>query len=159
MFKILFLFLFISLSLFANRINFKEEKYINALQTSVYKNGTLTIEEKTIILTYPEKEISFYFNKDNIIKKNGTSEEILEYEDNLELTIFSKIIESIYKDESNNLAEYFEIKKEKEKVVLLPNDYISNAISKIEYNKTGSKLEFLKIYFTNEDWINIVETN
>jgi len=159
MFKVLFLFLFTSLSLFANQIKFKEEKYVNALQSSFFKNGTLEIKEKSIILSYPTKKLSYIFNEDNIVKKDGDSEELLEYEDHLELTIFSKIIESIYREKTNTLIEYFKIKSENEKTILLPNDYISNAIIKIEYNKINSKLEFLKIYFTNENWINIVETN
>lgn len=159
MFKILFLFICSTLYLFSNTIKFEEEKYISAVQMNTYKNGTIEINEDSIVLAYPESNISFSFNKDNIIKRKNQDEEILKYEDNLELTIFSKIIGSIYRDQTDDLEEYFEIKKDKNLVVLLPNDYISNVINKIEYNKKDSKLEFLKIYFTNEDWINIVENN
>lgn len=81
----------------------------------------------------------------------------MNYEENLELTIFSKIIRSIYQNETDELKEYFDIKNENKKIILIPNEYIANAINKIEYKKNDSKLEFLKIHFTNEDWINIVE--
>ncbi len=42
-------------------------------------------------------------------------------------------------------------------MVLIPNEYLSNSISKIEFKKLSNKLEFLKIYFKNEDYIQIVQ--
>ena len=43
------------------------------------------------------------------------------------------------------------------KIILIPNEYLSNSISKIEFKKVSNKLEFLKIYFKNEDYIQIVQ--
>lgn len=77
----------------------------------------------------------------------------------MELTIFSKLIKGIYRNQQEELTEYFEITNENEKTILVPNEYLSNAIQKIEYKKIEEKLEFLKIYFSNEDWINIVQIN
>lgn len=159
MYKIITLFFISTIYLFSNPIKFKEEKFINALQTSVYKNGTLFIKDETIELSYLKKDKYLIFNKDNIIEKNENEEKVLNYEDNLELTIFSKLIKSIYKNQTEELKEYFEIKREKETVLLIPNDYISNVIDKIEYKKNNSQLDFLKIYFLNEDWIKIIENN
>lgn len=157
MFKILFLFLISTIFLFSNPIKFKEEKYISALDTSVYRNGILKIGNDLLEIKYKNENKSFIFTKENIIKKNGAEEEILNYEENLELTIFSKIINSIYKNETKNLKEYFQITKDGPIITLVPNEYIANVIEKIEYKKVDIKLVFLKIYFTNDDWINIVE--
>ncbi|MEZ4692585.1 MAG: hypothetical protein R2837_00860 [Aliarcobacter sp.] len=63
----------------------------------------------------------------------------------MELTIFSKLIEGIYRNQQEELTEYFEITNENEKTILVPNEYLSNAIQKIEYKKIEEKLEFLKI--------------
>lgn len=157
MYKFIFLFLLASLYTLAEPIKFKEEKFINAIQISTYRNGLMNINSMSIEIIYPKENKSFIFNKENIIEKKGNEEKILNYEENLELTIFSKIIRSIYQNETDELKEYFDIKNENKKIILIPNEYIANAINKIEYKKNDSKLEFLKIHFTNEDWINIVE--
>lgn len=157
MFKFIILFLIVTIYGFCEPIKFQEEKFISSLQTSVYKNGLININENNIEVKYSNNGKYFIFNDENIIEKNSDEEKILTYEENLELTIFSKIIRSIYQDKTYELKEYFEIKNEDKKIVLIPNEYISNAINKIEYEKNNTELKFLKIYFTNEDWINIIE--
>ncbi|WP_419767175.1 hypothetical protein [Arcobacter sp.] len=159
MFKVLFLFLFSTLFLFSNEIEFKEEKYISALNASVYRNGILNINNDFVKVSYPQQNKSFTFTKENIVSQNANKEEIITYEDNLDLTIFSKVIESIYTNKVENIKEYFQIKKNDGITTLIPSEYVANVINKIEYQKISSKLKFLKIYFTNDDWINIVQTN
>ena len=159
MFKVLFLFLFSTLFLFSNEIEFKEEKYISALNASVYRNGILNINNDFIKVSYPQQNKSFTFTKENIVTQNANKEEIITYEDNLDLTIFSKVIDSIYTNKVENIKEYFQIKKNNGITTLIPSEYVANVINKIEYQKISSKLKFLKIYFTNDDWINIVQTN
>lgn len=158
MIKFIILFLIFTLFGFCEPIKFKEEKFISSLQTSVYRDGLMNISNNSIEIKYPNEKKSFIFTDGNIIEKNANEEKILTYDENLELTIFSKIIRSIYQDKTDELKEYFEIRDEDKKIILLPNEYISNVINKIEYKKNNSKLEFLKIYFTNEDWINIIES-
>lgn len=159
MFKILFLFLLSTLFLLANPIKFKEEKHINALQSSIYKNGILKIEDNFIEIIYKEDNKSFIFYNDHIILKTKEKEDTLKYEENIELSVFLKLIKSIYKNQPEDLKEYFGIASENEKTILTPNEYLANVIQKIEFKKTNEKLEFLKIYFVNEDWINIVQIN
>jgi len=157
MYKIILLLFISTILLFSRPIKFKEEKYISALNTSVYKYGILNIDSDILEVTYNNESKSLVFTKDNIIEKSAKERKILKYEDNLELTLFSKIINSIYKNKHEDLVEYFHIKKDNSFTTLIPNEYISNVINKIEYKKIDMKLVFLKIYFTNNDWINIVE--
>lgn len=159
MFKILFLLLSSTLFLFANPIKFKEEKYVNALQTSVNKNGILKLENDFIEINYQEENKSFIFYNDHIILKTKEKEDSLKYEENIELSVFLKLIKSIYKNQPEDLKEYFGIANENEKTILTPNEYLANVIQKIEFKKTNEKLEFLKIYFVNEDWIKIAQIN
>ncbi|WP_428025192.1 hypothetical protein [Arcobacter sp.] len=157
MYKVLFLFFISTMFLFSNPIKFKEEKYISALDTSVFRYGILKINNDVLEVKYPKDNKSFVFTKENIIENNGNKKTFLNYEENLELTLFSKIIDSIYKNKLENLEEYFSVTKDASKVILTPNEYIANVINKIEYEKLDMKLLFLKIYFTNDDWIKIVE--
>ena len=108
MFKILFLLLSTTLFLFSNPIKFKEEKYINALQSSVSKNGVLKVEDNFIEIIYQGSDKSFVFYDDYIGLKTKEKEEILKYEENMELTIFSKLIKSIYKNQQDRLTSYYD---------------------------------------------------
>ncbi|MAD41091.1 MAG: hypothetical protein CL623_01695 [Arcobacter sp.] len=155
LFMILSVFMTLVLS---NEVKFNETKYINAVDLEVSKKGILVFDKIFTKLSYENEETSFKFQVDNILQIKDDKETILSYDENLELSIFSTLINAIYKDDLEKLEEFFEIKKEKEETVLIPDDHISSVIDKITYKKTAKNLDFLNIYFTNEDRINIVQT-
>lgn len=155
------LFIIISLLttfILAKEVKFNETKYINALDIELSKKGTIIFADEFTILSYTNENNLYKFLKDHILKVENKKETILQYDNNLELTIFNTLLNAIYKNNFEQIKQYFTIKKENKIIVLNPNDYISNVIDKIEYKKTLEKLEFLEIYFTNEDRIKIVET-
>lgn len=155
LFMILPVFMTLVLS---NEVKFNETKYINAVDLEVSKKGTLIFDKDFTKLSYENEKTSFKFKENNILQIKDDKETILSYDENLELSIFSTLINAIYKDDLEKLEDFFEIKKEKEEIILIPNDYISSVIDKIAYKKTAKNLDFLTIYFTNEDRINIVQT-
>lgn len=155
LFMILPVFMTLVLS---NEVKFNETKYINAVDLEVSKKGTLIFDKDFTKLSYENEKTSFKFKENNILQIKDDKETILSYDENLELSIFSTLINAIYKDDLEKLEDFFEIKKGKEEIVLIPNDYISSVIDKIAYKKTAKNLDFLTIYFTNEDRINIVQT-
>ena len=158
MFRLIILLSMLTTLFLANEVKFDETKYINAIDLEVKKKGTLLFDKEFTKLSYSNESTSFKFQKENILQIKNDKEKILQYEENLELTIFNTLINAIYKNDLEKLEEYFEISKEKEKIVLNANDYISSVIDKIEYKKTSENLEFLNIYFTSEDRIEIVQT-
>ena len=158
MLRLFIILLTLNTLFFANEVKFNETKYIDAVDLEVMKKGTLVFDKEFTKLSYSNDSTSFKFQKENILRITEGKETILSYEENLELTIFSTLINAIYKDDLEKLTEYFTIKKENQIIILKPNDYISNVIDKIEYQKTLKNLDFLKIYFTSEDRIEIVQS-
>lgn len=158
MHKIILITLWLSLFSLCEPIKFKEEKYISALQTTLSKEGWITHYEDSIEIYYPKEKKSFLFNQNHIIEKKAEETKVILYEENLALTIFSKVIKAIYTNEFADLNTFFTIKKQDDTFILFPNEHILNFITTIEYKKNLTSLEFLKINFTNEDWIYIVET-
>ena len=88
MYKFIFLFLLASLYTLAEPIKFKEEKFINAIQISTYRNGLMNINSMSIEIIYPKENKSFIFNKENIIEKKGNEEKILLILDSLHNLVF-----------------------------------------------------------------------
>ena len=152
----IFLSIFI-LNIFAQTITFKEEKFLNALQTSVYKDGKIDFKKDYIEVSYKNLSTSYIFFDDHFISKDNQTEQRLNYEDRVELNLFYKLINFIYKDKKDGIEEFFKLQEIENKMVLIPNEYLSNSISKIEFKKVSNKLKFLKIYFKNEDYIQIVQ--
>lgn len=56
----IFLSIFI-LNVFAQTITFKEEKFLNALQTSVYKDGKIDFKKDYIEVSYKNLSTSYIF--------------------------------------------------------------------------------------------------
>lgn len=157
MLRFLMVLFFISINiLFAKPINFSENKYISALEASIEKSGQIIINEDSIELKYSKEKKHYIFKDDLILLKEEDKTTQLSYDENIDLTIFSKLIKSIYKNDSQELIEYFSVQKD-EKTTLIPNEYVANVIEKIEYKKNKEFLVFLTIYFTNEDRIEIVQ--
>lgn len=156
MYKLLLFFIFTTIC-FASSINFEEEKYVSALQTSVYKYGNIDIKDDKITVSYKNLNSSYIFYKDYFILKDKESEQKQSYEKRIELGLFYKLILHIYKDKKDDIEEFFQVTNDNKTTILTPNEYISNAIEKIEYKKELNKLKFLKIEFKNEDYIKIVQ--
>jgi len=156
MYKLLLFFVLI-VSSFASNINFKEEKYVSALQTSVYKYGNINIQANKIIVSYKNPNSSYIFYEDYFILKDKNKEQKLNYDEKVELSLFYKLITLIYQDRQYDIQEFFQLKEDDGNIILIPNEYISNTIDKIEYKKEQNRLKFLKIYFKNEDYIKIVQ--
>lgn len=154
---ILFIFLIINI-FYAKEINFTQTKYINALDSSFKKYGFIKISKNELILKYSNEDKIIHFKEDNILILNKGKEEILEYDKNIKLQIFYKLITSIYNNNTSSLENNFKVLK-KDDITLVPKEYIKNIIHKIKYKKENEKLKYLDIYFTNKDRISIVQTN
>lgn len=155
----IFIFLFALLvNLFAQTIEFEEEKYIISLETSVYKHGTIEFNNNFTKVLYKNTSKEFLFFDDYLLIKDNDNEQKFDYEEKIELSLFAKLINLIYKNESENIEEFFKVEKNEDKSInLIPNEYLKNTISKIEYKKDENILKYLKIYFKNGDYIKIVQ--
>ncbi|RBQ30735.1 hypothetical protein CRU92_10335 [Arcobacter sp. FW59] len=151
------LFFILTTFAFSSSIDFEEEKYVNALQTSVYKYGNIDIKDDIITVSYKNLSSSYIFYEDYFILKDKDNEQKLSYDEKVELSLFYKLISFIYKDRKDGVEEFFKLQNIDENSVLIPNEYVSNAIEKIEFKKDENRLKFLKIYFKNEDYIKIVQ--
>lgn len=158
MYKFLFILMFFINTLLGNTINFKEIKYISVLDMEINKTGQIELEEEYIKLLYPEEKKSFSFYKDIIIFEKDEVKKELTYEDSPQLKLFYLLIKAIYKNNINSINEYFEIEEQKDFTKLIPNDSLSNYVHQIDLKKEKNYLVFLKLYFTNDDRIEIFET-
>lgn len=155
--KIFLLLLSSFILLFADVINFQEERYISSLSKSVFKKGSLEIRSDFIELSYVGEDKIYDFYDDYIILKSSNETQKYSYDEKMELNLFSKLIRLIYGNKKDGIDEFFNSKKDGDLIVLEPKEQLSRHIEKIEYKKLKGVLVFLKISFKNDEWIKIVQ--
>lgn len=157
-----FLYIFIILSLFqlsyAQKFEFTQEKYINALDMITKKTAYIIVVGDDLTLKYSHENKVMHFNKNNILIKEKQNEEVLQYENNIKLFIFYNLLKAIFSDNTSFLEKDFKITKE-DKITLIPKEYVRNIIKEITYKKVANKLKYIHIDFVNKDRISIVPNN
>lgn len=150
----LVLFLFHSLVL-AELINFQEVKYIYALDQELQTKGTIEINEDSIILKYTNSSQVVKYDDSFIHIINNNETQKITHDENIEYALFFSLIKGVFQNNTSLLSNNFTIKKTKDTTTLIPNEYLANAIEKIEYKKPNKILEYLTIFFLNQDTIKI----
>ncbi len=150
-----FLLIFFNFS-FALVIEFKEERYLYALDNSIYKKGFIEFKENSIKTWYKNSKETLYFKNDKLYKIKDNEQIEL---NNIAAKIYFLILEGIFHNNSNVINKFFIQEKQNDLILLAPKEIISKYMQKVEYKKKKEKLIFLKIYLHNNDRIIIEQTN
>jgi len=158
MFKVLFFIAICLFTLNGSIIHFEEEKYIEVVDNSFLKKGTLEFIDKKIklqykdsnkVLVYEDDTLNIYI--DNEVKKVDLNSQVA-------LRTLFVIIESIYKNDLEILKEFFTLSKKDDITLLKPKEVLENYIKVIEFKKNKT-LEFIIIFMTNGNKTTIRELN
>ncbi len=153
-----FLPLVLITSLFSQTINFKEEKYIEALETQTKKFGTIEFKEDSIKSTYKNSDETLLFKDETLYITKGSETQEIDLNRDMPKKIYFSVLEAIYLDDLSNLELYFEIEKNNNLITLKPKSVVANYVKEIKFKKT-SKLDFLIIHMLNNDRIKIEQIN
>lgn len=159
MFKIFVYVFFISLPVLAESIQFSEEKYYDALGTTLKKTGKIDFLEHSIKIMYDSDKTVVIYNGDVLITQESETKKELDLSKNPAVKMFFVLFDAIYFDNRKVLETYFDISETQEYISLKPHKEISSYIDSVYYRKTNKKLHFLQINLSNKDRIRIEETN
>jgi len=155
------LFFFIALFFtFSNGtiIYFEEEKYIEVMDNSIRKKGTLEFKDNKIILQYDNSKRILIYEDDSLSIQIDDEIQEINLESQIALKMVFLLIESIQKNDFLILQEYFTINKKNKATLLFPNKSLENYIESVEFRKTEI-LEYLTIIMTNGNKTTIREIN
>ena len=158
--KIILLTLLLISGLLSSSINFKEFRYLAALDFEREKQGNLEIKDNSLVLNYskPDIETISYLSDKLTILKNDTLVEY-NFEEYPKAEYMGLILKAIIKDEYESLDELFEIKSEKEFISMIAKPIIYNIIVSIEVFKNSKDVSKIIINMTNKDKITIETIN
>jgi len=112
---ILFSFVFSNASI----IHFEEEKFIEVLDSSVRKQGTLEFIDNKIKLNYRNSKRVLIYEDDTLSIKTDDNIELIDLKNQVAIKMIFILIESIYQNNMEIIKEYFTIKKENNIVSLI----------------------------------------
>ena len=156
--KFISIFCFLFLNLNASIINFQEEKYIEVIDNTVYKKGTLEFKDKKISLKYNNSNRILIYENDSLIINDGDDTQSIDLNKQVTLKMIFLLIESINNNDLKALQEYFEVSTKNKITNLNPKDSLSNYIENVEFKK-DKKLDFITIKMTSGNITTIRELN
>ena len=163
MFKIFITLFIFSISTFALTINFSEEKYHEAIDSSFTKEGNITFLDNSIEVAYKDDDAKVIYHDENLtIVEKGEKKEI-DLESRPEVKMFFTLFRAIYFEDKALLEEFFKLTVFDGVTTLSPNAVVSNYIDKVRYKKSREsnnskvKLDFLEINFALGDRVRIEE--
>ena len=142
----------------ASSINFQEEKYIEVIDNTVLKKGTLDFKENQITLKYKNSNRILVYKDDSLTIKSGEDTQTIDLNKQIQLKMIFLLIEAIHKNDLETLSEYFEINKKNKITTLKPLGSLANYIENVEFKK-DKKLDFMTIKMANGNITTIRELN
>jgi len=159
MFKFLLVSILLTLTLSAKTIQFSEEKYHEALDTSFTKKGKITFLENSLEILYEAEKSKLIYSEDLLIIKSKEESKEINLKDKPQINMFFTLIRGIYFEDKELLSNFFNLTNDDKVYTLTPKPITSNYIDKVLYKKTKEKLDFLEIYFSSKDRTRIEELN
>ena len=155
--KILWLFILSSLLSSAQSIQFKESKFIEGLDLSTHRKGTVTYtKEKTVIQYQDGKMIT---KLDNILTVHNEERELLtsvNLDEKPHIALYFTLTKSLFSKDFNSLKEDFSITENNLEILLIAHKNIQKIISDIKVSlHKDETINFFIINFTNKDTIKI----
>jgi len=157
--RFIILLIFLYLSMFAD-MNFKETRYMAALDFEKSKYGNLHIDNENLIINYTkpiQETISYYNDKITVLAKDKLDE--YSFQEHPNAQYLGLILKAILNNNYATVDELFEIKKEKQEIQLKAKPIIYSYIESINIIKHKKSIKNIIIYMTNKDKITIETIN
>lgn len=156
--KLLFFILLIGSTLFADTVNFKEGKYVEALDIFTYRDGNVSYNEKQTVIQYQDGKIITKTDENlTVHSKEGELLTTIDLNERADISLYFRLTKALFSKDFEALKTNFEIKELKDKKYLFnPKDEVKNIIKllKLSLNSDETPKEFT-INFENGDIIKI----
>ncbi|MDR3346202.1 MAG: hypothetical protein LBS73_03410 [Campylobacteraceae bacterium] len=144
---LIFILLMLSLGAGEMHIDFKETRYIDALNEKVTRSGFISFSNDSVKIYYaPPNEREVSLKDGQITIKSGGDVSVKEAKDEPNIAKTFTLFRALFEDDEQSLKKFFKVLEKSPKEVVLKSISSSNPISKLTYElKEGNitKLDFL----------------
>jgi len=145
-----------TLSLFADASNFKETRYMYALDKNITLEGFITFGEQNIVIEYvkPESKVLTYFEEKLTIQdQNGYK--VIDAQSMPSLNYFFMIIKAVHNDNSVLMSSFFDVTTKDEETLLSPKGVAAEVLEEVCITRHNQQLKSLHVKIKNGDRITI----
>jgi len=151
--------LLITFNLFGSTYNFDEYRFVSAISKEFHKSGTISIDDKKIVITYTKPEFKkIVADAEGIVVEDAEGEkEALEGNILFYTKIYLNLIKKIDDVEALQSNDDFDVKQEGNFYILKIKNQLSDYVKKIELTTKDDKISTFKIFMLNDDTIKILK--
>ncbi len=145
------------ISLNAQTQNFKETKFVEALELYTYRDGNISYDGRETIVKYRDgKTITKIDNNLSVRDEKNELLTTIDLNKKPEIALYFRLSKALFSKNFDNLKENFDVEKNGKKYEFKPKDDTKEVISNIELSlKEDDSVDFFVINFTNRDHIKI----
>jgi hypothetical protein len=145
------------ISLYAQTLNFKETKFVEALELYTYRDGNISYDDTKTIVKYRDgKTIT---KVESTLTVHNDENELLTTIDlnkKPEVALYFRLSKALFTKKFESLKENFKIEEKDKKYQFEPIDDTKEVVSSIELSLNADEsVDFFIINFTNRDTIKI----
>jgi hypothetical protein len=144
--------------MYAQRVDFKETKFVEALELYTYRHGSVTYDNSKTVVKY--KDGKTIIKRDNNLTVYNSNNEFLTSIDlntRADISLYFRLTKALFLKNFSSLEDNFNIKKlPNKKYQFMPKGDTKKVIESIElYLKEDDSIKYFIINFTNGDHIEI----
>ena len=155
--RIFFILPLLMVSLLSQTVNFKETKYVEALQLYTYRDGNVTYSDKSTVVRYADGKV--ITKRDNNLTVQNDKGELLttiNLNEKPDVALYFQLTKALFSKNFESLKDNFDIEKSKNKYRFIPKGDTKKVIKDIElYLNSDESIKYFVINFTNMDTIKI----
>jgi len=136
-------------------VSFRETRYSDAFNKSVEFHGDITFSQYGVAIKYNENNKSILYDDGELELYDGEKELLLDEYQQQKMGAFLDILILLHANNKREIEDIFNISKKSDIEVLLPKDEAKEYLKKIELKRVGSEFAFIKLFFKNNDTIEI----
>ncbi len=155
MYKIIITLLIYSNLLIANSFSFSELRYSDAIGKSILLNGEIEFFESGLSILYPKKDVLIEYKDDSLLYKESGEEIELNDMQVKQIIQYFDILILLHFGDASDYSDMFEVTQKDDISYLVPMGMVKNYIKKIEMLKENKKLNYVKLFLQNNDYITI----
>jgi len=146
-----------TLSLYSSSVNFKETKFVEALQLYTYRDGNVSYTNTETIVQYKDgKTITKRDNNLTVQDNKGKILTTIDLNKKPEVALYFQLTKALFSKDFDSLKDNFEIKKSKNEYNLVPKGDTKKVIKDIALHlNIDNSVKFFIINFANMDTIKI----
>lgn len=159
--KIIFVWLLSLLCLFANDTSeFKETRYLYALDKTITLEGFITFGEQNIIIEYvkPESKVLTYF-EEKLTIQDSNGYKVIDAQSMPSMNYFFMIIKAVHDENKTLLGSFFDATQNGDETVLTPKGVAAEVLEEVRILRQAAQLKSLHVKIKNGDRITIEVKN